>query len=75
MNTPTTHKIEGAARRMTPLEEVDGLCSGGWSLAAVLFSPVFLLLPLVNVFAQAFAYGWNVLLDGVEDRTPRRRCV
>jgi sulfate transport system permease protein len=40
-----------------------------WSLilAAVLFSIVFLLLPLINVFAQAFAYGWNVYWAALKD--------
>lgn len=32
-----------------------------WGLitAAILFAGVFLVLPLINVFAQAFAYGWR----------------
>jgi sulfate transport system permease protein len=39
----------------------------GLVLAAVLFSAVFLLLPLVNVFAQAFAYGWKVYWTALSD--------
>ncbi|HEX3716711.1 MAG TPA: sulfate ABC transporter permease subunit CysW [Verrucomicrobiae bacterium] len=34
---------------------------------AVLFSTVFLLLPLINVFAQAFAYGWDAYLRALKD--------
>ena len=34
---------------------------------AVLFSVVFLLLPLVNVFAQAFAYGWDSYWNALKD--------
>lgn len=43
-------------------EPLEGSLAVRWALilAAVLFSVVFLLLPLINVFAQAFAYGWNV---------------
>ncbi len=36
-------------------------------LAAVLFSVVFLLLPLINVFAQALAYGWRVYWAALKD--------
>jgi sulfate transport system permease protein len=39
----------------------------GLILAAVLFSVVFLLLPLINVFAQAFAYGWKVYWAALKD--------
>ncbi|HEY3916080.1 MAG TPA: sulfate ABC transporter permease subunit CysW [Verrucomicrobiae bacterium] len=40
-----------------------------WTLivVAVLFALVFLLLPLVNVFAQAFAYGWNSYWSALKD--------
>jgi sulfate transport system permease protein len=34
---------------------------------AVLFAFVFLLLPLINVFAQAFAYGWDTYCRALTD--------
>lgn len=34
---------------------------------AVAFSVVFLLLPLVNVFAQAFSQGWRIYLSALTD--------
>jgi sulfate/thiosulfate transport system permease protein len=36
-------------------------------LVALLFTTVFLLLPLVNVFAQAFTKGWRPYLSGLAD--------
>jgi sulfate transport system permease protein len=40
-----------------------------WVLIAVAlaFSVVFLLLPLVNVFAQAFSQGWRIYLSALRD--------
>jgi sulfate transport system permease protein len=48
---------------------LEGSLAVRWALilAAVLFSVVFLLLPLINVFAQAFAYGWNVYWAALKD--------
>jgi sulfate transport system permease protein len=56
MNIPDN---SGTRAERTPLGDSP---AARWALilAAVLFSAVFLLLPLINVFAQAFAYGWNV---------------
>jgi sulfate transport system permease protein len=34
---------------------------------AVLFAAVFLVLPLINVFAQAFAYGWHSYWSALSD--------
>jgi sulfate transport system permease protein len=58
MNIPFGFK----SRRRAEREPLGGSLVAQWALilAAVLFSVVFLLLPLINVFAQAFAYGWNV---------------
>ena len=40
-----------------------------WTLiaVAVAFAGIFLLVPLANVFAQAFAKGWNVYWDSLKD--------
>jgi sulfate transport system permease protein len=58
MNIPFGRK----ARTRAEPEPMEGSAASRWALilAAVVFSAVFLLLPLINVFAQAFAYGWNV---------------
>src|SRR6516162_937664 len=34
---------------------------------AMVFCIIFLLLPLVNVFAQAFAFGWKTYLSALAD--------
>jgi sulfate transport system permease protein len=65
MNTPVTLKSSSRATR----EPLAGSLVAHWALtlSAVLFSVVFLLLPLINVFAQAFAYGWNVYWAALKD--------
>ncbi|HUD49118.1 MAG TPA: sulfate ABC transporter permease subunit CysW [Candidatus Baltobacteraceae bacterium] len=65
MNIPSGFK-SGARAEPKPMQ---GSSVVKWSLilAAVLFSIVFLLLPLINVFAQAFAYGWNVYWAALKD--------
>jgi sulfate/thiosulfate transport system permease protein len=65
MSKPTTTN-SGAWSARSPM---DGplVVHWGLTLAAVLFSAVFLLLPLINVFAQAFAYGWHVYWAALKD--------
>ena len=38
-------------------------------VAALFFVALFLVLPLVAVFAQAFAHGWRIYIDAI--RAPR----
>jgi sulfate/thiosulfate transport system permease protein len=51
-----------SSRTRAEREALGGSLFVHWALTVtvVLFSAVFLLLPLINVFAQAFGYGWNV---------------
>jgi sulfate/thiosulfate transport system permease protein len=65
MNTPVVVKSRTRAVR----DPMGGSAVVRWMLvaAAVLFSTVFLLLPLINVFAQAFAYGWNVYWSALKN--------
>jgi sulfate/thiosulfate transport system permease protein len=65
MNVPVRPKPTMHTRE----EALGGSPTLKWALilAAVLFSVVFLLLPLINVFAQAFAYGWNVYWTALKD--------
>ncbi len=65
MSKTAASKSKGWATR----RPLDGSRVVHWALtlAAVLFSVVFLLLPLINVFAQAFAYGWNVYWAALKD--------
>jgi sulfate transport system permease protein len=65
MNTP----VGIQSRTRAEPEPLGGSQGVKWALilAAVLFSAVFLLLPLINVFAQAFAYGWNVYWTALKD--------
>jgi sulfate transport system permease protein len=54
-------KIKSSAARRKSLRGIEESPWVKWTLigVALLFSLVFLLLPLANVFAQAFAGGWN----------------
>jgi sulfate transport system permease protein len=65
MNIPFGFK----SRTQAEPQPLGGSSAVRWALilAAVLFSVVFLLLPLINVFAQAFAYGWKVYWAALKD--------
>ncbi len=65
MNAP--NRVKSTARAEPGPMEGSPAVQWALILAAVLFSVVFLLLPLINVFAQALAYGWRVYWAALKD--------
>jgi sulfate transport system permease protein len=64
MKAQTSQTEAGHAEQTTPDAPVARWCLIG---VALLFSAVFLLLPLINVFVQAFASGWGPYWKALAD--------